>query len=267
LVEELISSLEAAGESDASHKAYCDKETSETTVKKDDKSAEITKLSTAIDKMSSRTAVLEEEVATLTKELADLAASKAAYDTWFQEAKDTYNTNKADMEQGIRGVQLALTTLRDYYASSSGAASGIIGLLEVVESDFTKGLAETEATFANIKASYEAFLKETEITTASKNQDVKYKSEEITKLKKALAETTADKKGVQTELDAILEYLSKLNDMCIAKAEPYAEKVARRDAELAGLKEALAVLSGEAVLLQRSQATSHRQLRGVSRHA
>merc|ERR1740138_591501 len=160
------------------------------------------------------------------------------------------------MEKGIEGVKLALKILGDYYSgeSASGASSGIIGLLEVVESDFTKGLAETEASFANIKASYEGFVKETEITTATKTQDVKYKSEEITKLKKALAETTADKKGVQTELDAVLEYLGKLNDMCIAKAEPYAEKVARRDAELAGLKEALAVLSGEAVLLQRSQA-------------
>merc|ERR1719293_598484 len=99
LISELIASLESAAETDASHKAYCDKETAETTEKKDDKSAEIAKLSTAIDKMTSRIAVLEEEVATLTKELADMAAAQAAYDKWFQEAEATFTSTKADMEQ------------------------------------------------------------------------------------------------------------------------------------------------------------------------
>jgi chromosome segregation ATPase len=122
LISELIASLEAAAETDASHKAYCDKETSESNVKKEDKSAEIGKLSTAIDQMTSRIAVLEEEVAELTKELADLAASKAAYDTWFKEAEDTYTSTKADMEKGINGIQLALKILGDYYA---GKDSGI----------------------------------------------------------------------------------------------------------------------------------------------
>jgi chromosome segregation ATPase len=267
LISDMIASLEASAETDASHKAYCDKETAETTEKKEDKTAEISKLSTAIDKTSSRIAVLEEEVAQLTKELASIASSKASYDAWFRAAEATYTTTKADMEQGISGVQQALKILGDYYAGSSGAASGIIGLLEVVESDFTKGLAETEAGFSNLKAAHEHFGKEAELATTMKSQDVKYKSEEITKLKKALGESTADRKGVQAELDALLEYLGKLHEMCVAKAEPYAERVRRRDAELAGLKEALEVLAGEAVLLQRGSQAAHKMLRGIVRHA
>jgi len=272
LISELIASLESAASTDASHKAYCDKETAETTAKKEEKTAEIAKLSTAIDKMSSRIAVLEEEVAQLTKELADIAASKASYDSWFKESEDTYTSTKADMEKGIDGVKLALKILTEYYASddkshaaAGGAASGIIGLLEVVESDFTKGLAEIEAGFTNLKREYLAFTKEAELTTASKTQDVKYKSAEMTKLKKALGETTADKKGVQSELDAIMEYLTKINDICIMKAEPYAARVERRESELAGLKEALEVLEGEAVLLQQGR-TAKKALRGVTRH-
>jgi len=273
LITDLIASLEAAAETDASHKAYCDKETAETTEKKEDKTAEIAKLSTEIDKMASRIAVLEEEVGTLTKELAAIASSKASYETWYAESEATFSNDKADMEAGITGIQTALKVLNDYYAgdhshaAAGGAASGIIGMLEVIESDFTKGLAEDEATFSTIKKDYEDFVKETEITVTTKEQDVKYKSEEITKLKKALGETTSDKKGVQAELDAILTYLGKLNDMCIAKAEPYEEMVARREAELAGLKEALAVLSGEAVLLQRDSRASRKGLRGVARHS
>ena len=42
---------------------------------------------------------------------------------------------------------------------------------------------------------------------------------------------------LQAELSAIVEYLGKLAKMCVAKAEPYAEKKARRESELAGLKD------------------------------
>merc|ERR1719335_624086 len=119
LIEDLITSLENAAETDASHKAYCDKETSETVTKKEDKSAEIAKLSTAIDSMSSRIAVLEEEVATLTKELAAIASSKSSYSTWYAEAEATYTTTKADMETGIAGVQTALKILGEYYAKDA----------------------------------------------------------------------------------------------------------------------------------------------------
>merc|ERR1719433_1228744 len=229
----------------------------ETTVKKDDKTAEIDKLTTAIDTMSSRKAVLEEEVATLMKELADIAKSQAEYDTWFQEFEATFHSNKADMEAGIEGVKIALKVLREYYAkpekahvAAEGAGAGIIGLLEVVESDFMKGLAEMESNFANQKAAYEQTTKENQVTTAAKNQDVKYKTQEIANLKKSLFEATNDRTNAQTELDAILEYLDSLHKQCDETAPTYEETKERREKEIAGLKQALAILQGQAVLFQ-----------------
>ena len=41
------------------------------------------------------------------------------------------------------------------------------------------------------------------------------------------------------ELDAILEYLKQLKGRCVAKAETYGERKARRSAELAGLKQVM----------------------------
>merc|ERR1719281_756980 len=117
------------------------------------------------------------------------------------------------------------------------------------------------STEENAQATYDAASKENEITTATKDQDVKYKGKESVSLDKAVAEDTSDRAGVQSELDAINEYLGKLESMCIAKAEPYEETVRRREAEIAGLKQALEILSGEAVLLQ-----SKRSLRGVKHH-
>merc|ERR1711870_128777 len=100
---------------------------------------------------------------------------------------------------------------------------------------------------------------ENEIEKTTKDQDVAYKTKEATGLDKAVAEAKSDRSGVQTELDAVNEYLATLEKECVAKAETYAERKARFEAEIAGLKEALKILESEAVLLQR---TSTRTLRG-----
>merc|ERR1719456_621468 len=101
-------------------------------------------------------------------------------------------------------------------------------------------------------AEYDTTSKENEIEKATKEQDVKYKTKEAKGLDKETAEATADRAGVQEELDAVLDYYKGIKGRCIAKAETYAARVARRDAEIAGLKEALSILDGEAVLLQRT---------------
>jgi len=268
LISDMIEKLESSAASDATHKAYCDKELAESTEKKGEKETEVAKLSTAIDQATARSANLKAQVATLQKELAEAAKAQAEWDKFRSEEHAAYTANKAEMEQGLSGVKTALKVLRDYYAkdaahgSAGGAASGIVGLLEVVESDFSKGLAEMTAVEENAQITFDAATKENEIETTIKSKDVEYKTKESVSLDKAVAADTSDRTGVQAELDAINEYLGKLNEMCVAKAEPYEEKVRRREAEIAGLKEALKVLEGEAVLLQ-----SGRSLRGVTRHA
>lgn len=270
LISDMIQQLEDDAAAEATQKAYCDKEMAETSAKKEEKSAEIQKLSTKIDKDTALSAKLKEEVAVLQKELAELIKAQADMDALRQEENEAFVKNKADMEAGLAGVKLALKVLREYYAkedkahdAAEGAGSGIIGLLEVVESDFSKGLTEMVVTEESAATEYETQTKENEIAKATKEQDIKYKTKEVAALDKAVSQASADREGVQTELDAILEYWKSLQEQCVAKAETYEERKARRDSEIAGLKEALQILGGEAVLIQRS---SHRALRGVHHH-
>merc|ERR1719326_2351454 len=167
LIKDMIESLEREAGADAKHKAYCDKEIAYADEKKANRISEIEKLTTSIDQMSARSAQLKEEVAALEKSLADLAASQAAMDKLRAEENETYLANKADMEQGIKGVKMALKVLTEYYAkagkdhsAADGAASGIIGLLEVVESDFTKGLSEMTSEEDTAQATYEQQTKD-----------------------------------------------------------------------------------------------------------
>jgi len=269
LISDMIEKLLKEAEADATEKAFCDKEMSETEAKKADKEAAIEKLNTQIDSMTAKSAKLKEEVATLENELAALARAQAEMDKIRAEEKAVYDKNSAEMKKGIEGIKLALKVLREYYAkddkahqSADGAGSGIIGLLEVCESDFSKGLAEMTAAEETAASEYEKTTKENEITKATKEQDVKYKTKEAKGLDKETAEATADRTGVQEELDAVNEYYKGIKERCVAKAETYEERVKRRTAEIAGLKEALTILDGEAVLLQRS--TKH-TLRGARR--
>ena len=78
-----------------------------------------------------------------------------------------------------------------------------------------------------------------------------------------LVVVSGDLAGTSDELAAVNSGLDKLKEMCVAKAEPYAEKKARREAEIAGLKEALQILESEAALVQTS---SRHVLRGTKRH-
>jgi len=266
LIQDMIETLEKEAEADATEKAFCDKELAETNAKKDAKTTEIKKLSTKIDQMTSRSEQLQGEVAELEAGLSALAKAQAEMDKIRLEEKDEYTKAKAEMEAGIKGVQLALKVLRDYYAkdkahaSDEGGGGGVIGLLEVCESDFSKGLIEMTSTEEAAQAAYDKETKENEIEKVTKEQDIKYKTEEASGLDKATAEATSDKAGVQEELDAVLEYLKGIEDRCIAKPETYEERVARRDAELAGLKEALSILENETSFLQQR---SKRTLRGT----
>jgi chromosome segregation ATPase len=267
LISDMISRLEAEASAEASHKAYCDTQLADTNGKKADKSAEIEKLSAKIDTMTSRSAQLKEEVAALFKTLAQLHATQAEMDSMRQTQRTAFASNKAEMEQGLEGIKMGMKLLREYYAkddaahdAAEGTANSIIGLLEVVESDFSSGLAEMTATEENEQASYEEQTKANEIEKVLKEQDLKYKKKESTSLDKTATEASSDRSGVQAELDAVLEYLSKLRDQCIAKAETYSERSRRRKSEIDGLKEALKILEGEGVFLQSKSRT---QLRGT----
>ena len=73
---------------------------------------------------------------------------------------------------------------------------------------------------------------------------------------------TKDRATVQTELDAVLEDLKKLQDMCVSKVETYADRKAHREAEIAGLKEALDILENEAATALIQTQKRRRTLRG-----
>jgi chromosome segregation ATPase len=257
LITEMITSLEKEAAADAEHKAFCDKELGENEAKESSKQDEIDKLTSQIDEWTANAALLKEEVAGLEKSLAELAASQQEMDRIREEEKDNYKKDRPELEAGLEGIKTALKVLRDYYskgdaahASNDGAGQGIIGLLEVCESDFSKNLAEMISTEEAAQTEYDEQTKANQVDKTNKEQDVKYKTQEAAALEKSTAEAKADRQGVKKELDAVQKVLTSLHEQCDETVVPYEEMQRRRKSEIQGLKQALSILEGEAVLLQ-----------------
>merc|ERR1719337_290233 len=98
------------------------------------------------------------------------------------------------------------------------------------------------------------------LNKAQWENDVKYKTKEYEALDKSFTELSSDRDSAQTELDAVLEYSKSVRGACELKPETFDERKTRRSDEVAGLKEALKILEGEAVFLEKK--TSVLRLRG-----
>merc|ERR1719316_243371 len=267
LIEDMIAKLLKEAQEEATQKAFCDEEMGKSTASKDEKTATIDKLQTRIDGASATIAELTEAIKTLEAEVAEIDKAQATA-TEIRTKENTDNTKAiADFSQSAEAVVKAMGVLKSFYggaaaliqtSSKSGrpsfggaktdTGSSIISVLEVAESDFTRLLAETETAEDAAAAAYEKSTKENEVSKATKLADAKAKKSEIKSLTVQLGHSKEDHASTSTELDAVNSYIDKLRPQCEEKAMSYEEKKAAREAEIAGLKEALEILEGSSFL-------------------
>jgi chromosome segregation ATPase len=273
MIEEMITKLEEQMGSEAQEKAYCDEEMSKSEAKKSLLETTVDKLTNKIDQMSARSAELKEEVTILQAELASLAKEQQDMDNVRNNGHATYVEEKAVLDKGLVGIRKALQILRDYFGAASllqqpaapaghsadaGAGGSIISILEIAESDMSKELIAVETKEQDEASAYDETTQANKMTGLAKNQDVKYKTQEAAGLDKSITELSNGRDTSNAELGAVSSYLTKLQGRCVAKPTSYEERKKAREAEIAGLKEALNVLENEAALVQRSGKKSMR---------
>jgi septation ring formation regulator EzrA len=126
-----------------------------------------------------------------------------------------------------------------------GASGGVLGMLEVIQSDFARLEAETQAAEEEASNEYDRFSAESAQDKAVKSTDLTHKDRSKSGKEQDLAETTKDLKATQAELDAALAYYEKLKPSCVDSGLSYSDRVKRREEEIQSLKEALRILEGE----------------------
>jgi len=265
MISDMLGKLEDAAGSDAKKKAHCDKEIAETTDKKEDKTDDLESLTTKLESSTAKSAQLKEELSVLQKEISALIKSQAEMDKMRSGEKATFEAMRTELETSLDGIKKAVKILNDYYGGSaehatSGSSGGVIALLETVESDLSKNLAEITSEEESSVQNYKTTTNENQVEKATMEQDVKFKTKEAKELDKTASELTGDRGSLSDELDAVTEYLGRIQSDCSGKVESYEETVRRRAAEIQGLKQALETLQSDASFIQ--QSSSRRTRRG-----
>jgi hypothetical protein len=174
----------------------------------------------------------------------------------------------SDADDAQTAVAQALTVLKEFYAKASESTSllqrredpdifdspykgmqsesgGVLGMLEVIESDFARLEADTNAAESTARKEYSDFMNESKVDKAKKSAAIQHKNAKKQDATQALTVKKADLDDTQKELDAALTYFDKLKPSCVDSGAGYEERVARRKAEIATLQDALKVISGE----------------------
>merc|ERR1719359_755473 len=273
MIQDLITRLMEDANEEAEHKGWCDTELATNEQTRNTKTQNINDLTAQIDKMTADIAELTQQIADLNQELQDLDAAVAEATKIRQEehAKNTETIQDATDAQAA--VSQALAILKEFYASAAqatafnqadptkdapdtwtvkyvgmqGAAGGVVGMLEVIQSDFARLETETSVDEESAQAAYEKFMAESAVTKTAKTKDVEYKTLEKDNLSGKLATTKSDRDGEQKELDAALAYYEKLKPSCVDAGVSYEDRVARRKEEIESLQQALRILDGDEI--------------------
>jgi prefoldin subunit 5 len=266
MIKDLIVRLMEEANEEAEHKGWCDTELSTNEQVRKEKTEAVETLHAEIDQLEASIAKLTEDIKDLTQAVAELDAAMAKATKLRQEEKAKNTETIADAGEAQTAVAQALTVLKEFYAKAGEATAllqaepeifdapykgmqsengGVVGMLEVIESDFARLESDTKAAEATAQKEYDEFMTESKVDKAEKSTDIEHKTAKKQDQEQALTTKKEDLEGTQKELDAALAYFDKLKPSCVDSGVSYEDRVARRKEEIESLQEALKILNGE----------------------
>jgi hypothetical protein len=272
LIQELIERLLTEAANEANQKGWCDKATADATQKRTYSSDKIESLNAKMAKLEALSAKLGEEIATLGKEIGELnaAQSKAAQERKDESAENTNTVTEA--KAGLAAVNMAIDILDKFYKTSAKAnvdlslaqgplddapdagfktgeayqgagaeSGGIIGMMEVIRSDFERTISETKEAEAAAKKEHLEFSTETSKSLAEKNMASKEKQSLKDETDNNQSDAESDMAAQSKILVTSIKELIELKKACVDTGMSYADRVAMREQEIASLKKALCI--------------------------
>merc|ERR1719235_2938459 len=259
MIQDLITRLEDEAAAEASQKEWCDKEMSETIAARDEAQREI----------EAKNAFLMEK-RTLVDSLAEEQAGLEAVENAIEVLSNFY-TNLLQTGSKRREIPVGTEASGDYqrfraagagadgktvddmapedefgggadYGGKTDASKSILGLLDVIKSDFEKTLDDTQADEDKAQAAYEQFKSDAQKSIDDKSDLKGTKESEKTTAELDITQAEADLKAETTNLENELAELEKLKPVCVESGATHAERTARREQEIEALKEALKIL-------------------------
>jgi len=275
LIKDLIKRLEDDAASEADQKSYCDKNMAEALANRDKANSDIEIAVSQISKLNQEKDQLASEIEALKQAIADNLKA-------LNEATELRNDERAENEatietatEGKAAVELALSILNEFYNNaflqtgyvppdsdregltvadrapevfsgtyhgSQSNSKGIIGLLEVILSDFERTIETTTQQEKTNQGAFETFEADIKADNEAKEGDIKNKEGRIADIEDELVDQEEDKADATTLKEDAIADLKKLKPLCVEGEETYAQRVAKRQKEIAALKEAMVIL-------------------------
>lgn len=275
LINDLITTLETAASSEASEKSFCDTEMSKAVGSRDTENENVETQLAIISSEKAKAKALKQEIAALSADIANLnKALKEATELRLAEKKDNEQT-VADAGAGKTAVEQAISVLEKFYnafaqvgykppksdragntvgdlapeSSFSGsytgnkdASKGILGLLQVILSDFERTKVAVQKQESEAVTAYNGFKTETKGSIETKEGLVTTKEGEVDAAEVAVV-SAEDALQTATGLKmAALKELEELQAKCVQSEDSYAERREKREQEIEALREALRIL-------------------------
>jgi hypothetical protein len=283
MIQEMIVRLLNEAAEEAEHKGWCDTEMAKSAESKKQKEKDIKTLKNQIDEMEAQKAQLIDEMQQLEKDMAEMEQMTAEATTVRGKEKQQALISIKEYADAQQLIGNAMTVLQEYYAKKNQAslaqvgesqspqtpsmdgrpdapgiweegqykaddtaASGVLGILEIAQSDFAKLQSETEMQEQTSAREYQALMNDSQVKKAVFDKDLEYKQNTKVKLESSLQRAKSDLAGYEKELEAVEAYIEKLKPSCV-QTDSFEDRKARREAEIKSLQEALAILNGEAI--------------------
>jgi len=259
MIEDLLTKLKEEAASEADHKAYCDKELKKNKLKRNKKEAEVETLRAEIDQktaaindMAKKIATLAEEQAALRQDVADATKVRG------EEKEDNTKAIKDSAEAQV-AVGQAIAVLKEFYAKQGesflqqvpemeaykgmgASGGGVVGMLEVIQSDFARVETDTSAAESQAAAEYKSFMAESEASLKSKH-DAEFKlgleKDEAEFAKEQLEKNLASS---SKQLAMANAYYEELKPQCVEVHVSFEERAQMRQDEIKALGEAYKIL-------------------------
>jgi len=258
LISGLITKLQSQMAESQSKKAFCDKEIGAAELARNDASKSIKQLNTELASTEARRDSLAEDVQELDaavtaldkkkEELVQIRAEEAG------EATETISESAAALE----GVKQAKQVIADFYSQASkatallqkpdeaykgkqGASKGIIGTLEVIESDFERTISDTKASNATATKEHQKILNDMAVSKAEKLKSKEVKTNFGLESNQTISDDTSNMQGETSKLKGTLLQLKMLEGKC-GVGVTYEARKAQRAEEMKALEDAISAI-------------------------
>jgi len=277
MIKDLVVKLMEEANEEAEHKGWCDTELSTNEQTRKEKTDASEALTAEVDELEALISKLTMEITNLTKAVGELDAAIAKA-TGIREAEKEKNTQTiADAQAAQAAVAKALDVLKTFYEKAGEATAlvqqqpespeifdepykgmgsengGVVGMIEVIASDFARLETDTTAAEEQAQTEYDNFMGDSTTDKAKKQADIDSKTSKKQSSEQKLQEKKTDLDTTSKELSAAMEYYEKLKPSCVDAGVSYEDRVARRKEEILSLQEALRILSGEDLALLQEQ--------------